>query len=212
MNTFFQYAFSIGHGLTMTLGLTASGFCLGLSLAILTMGCRKQFLLGRLISALCEILRGTPLLLQLALIYFALPALLSIHLSVFLTGLLTLGLNSFAYLSEILRAGIESIPKGQIEAAKTLRIPLYAIWTSVIFPQAIRHVLPALTCELVMLLKETALISTLGGMDIMRTAQSLAAENFNYFLPLSIAAIYYYVITALIEKGGKYIEAKVAIC
>jgi polar amino acid transport system permease protein len=116
------------------------------------------------------------------------------------------GLNSSAYIAEILRAGIENIPKGQFEAAQTLEIPCYYMWKDIILPQVIKNILPAMVSEVIALLKETALIATIGGMDIMRSAQTIAAEQFTYFIPLCIAGAYYYALVLIIEYVGKIAE------
>lgn len=124
-------------------------------------------------------------------------------LSIITAGILTFGLNSSAYVAEILRSGIESLPKGQCEAARTLEIPGFYMWKDIILPQVIKNILPAMVSEVITLLKETALITTIGGVDIMRTAQILAAEKFTYFMPLCIAGVYYYSLVLLVEYLGK---------
>ncbi len=98
--------------------------------------------------------------------------------------------------------------KNQFEAAKTLQIPSFYMWRDIILPQVIKNILPAMINEIIALLKETALISTIGGVDIMRSAQMLAAEQFTYFIPLCLAGAYYYALVLLIEYIGKKIEQK----
>ena len=127
---------------------------------------------------------------------------------VLVTGILTFGLNSSAYVAEILRAGIENIPKGQFEAAKSLKIPNFYLWKDIILPQVIKNILPAMTSEVITLLKETSLISTIGGMDIMRKSQTIAAEHLTYFMPLCIAGVYYYLLVMLVEYIGRKVEKR----
>ena len=198
----------IGKGLALTLelliGSIVTGFLLGTVLSI----CRYQSLGIGLINRFISVMRGTPLILQLSLIYFSAPTLTGFHLSILVAGIVTFGLNSSAYFAEILRAGIESMPKGQFEAASTLRIPVYYLWKDIILPQVFKSVFPAIVNEVISLLKETALISTIGGMDLMRRAESLGAEQFTYFLPLCIAGGYYYGLVLLIETVGKTIEKR----
>ncbi len=196
----------IGTTLILLVGGLVIGFFLGLSIAIL----RYQKKALWIMNAIVSFIRGTPLLLQLGLIYFSLPTLLGIRLNVTTAGLITLGLNSSAYVAEILRAGIESVTKGQFEAAKTLNIPNYFMWKDIILPQVMRNVFPAMVNEAVSLLKETALVATLGGTDIMRKAQALAAEQFTYFTPLCIAGIYYYVMILCFEYAGRKIEKRMS--
>lgn len=198
----------IGKGLSVTLLLLLGSLTLGFFLAVWAAVLRYKKILLRPLNRIISILRGTPLILQLALVYFSTPNLLGIKLSIVSAGVITFGLNSFAYLAEILRAGIESLPKGQFEAAKVLEIPDFYAWRSIILPQVFRTILPALIGEVVALLKETAIISTIGGLDIMRSAQILAAEQFTYFMPLFIAGIYYYLLVLLIEWIGKKIRQR----
>lgn len=190
----------IGEGIFLTLQLLIGGILIGLILGTLASICRYSGKMKFFIERMVSLLRGTPLLLQLSFVYFATPGLLGIKLSVLQAGVITFGLNSSAYISEILRAGIESIPPGQFEAARTLQIPKFYMWKDIILPQVLKNVLPALINEVIALLKETALISTIGGMDIMRRSQAVAAEQFTYFLPLCIAGAYYYLLVFLLER------------
>lgn len=196
----------VGKGVGVTLQLLLGGLVIGLALGIPLSVLRYGGIATRLINAYVSILRGTPLLLQLSIVYFTTPGLIGIKLDILTAGILTFGLNSSAYIAEILRGGIESLPKGQFEAAQTLQIPTYYMWKDIILPQVIRNILPSMINEVIALLKETALIATIGGMDIMRTAQLIAAEQFTYFMPLCIAGAYYYGLVFLIEFVGKKIE------
>ncbi|MFW2533892.1 MULTISPECIES: amino acid ABC transporter permease [unclassified Legionella] len=196
----------IGQGTLLTLELLAGGMLIGILLGTILAILRYNGMAKLLINRFVSIIRGTPLILQLSFIYFAVPGLLGLRLDIVVAGILTFGLNSSAYIAEILRSGIENLPKGQFEAAKTLQIPTFYLWKDIILPQVIKNILPALINEMIALLKETALISTIGGMDLMRKAQSIAAEQFTYFLPLCIAGCYYYGLVLLIEYLGKKIE------
>lgn len=198
----------IGRGILFTLILLLGGIIIGIILGLLSAIARYNMIANIFISRVISIIRATPLILQLAFIYLAIPNLTGINLSVILSGIIAFGLNSSAYIAEILRAGINSIPKGQFEAAQTLKIPYFYLWKDIIMPQVFKNILPAMVNEVIALLKETALIATIGGMDIMRSAQIIAAEQFTYFLPLSIAALYYYALVLLIEYSGKKLEKK----
>lgn len=208
MEQLIQHVLFIGQGVSFTVQLLLGGLSVGLSLAVLASFLRHQQWGTSIIKQLISIIRGTPLILQLAFIYFSAPSVLGVQLSILSAGIITFGLHSFAYLSEILRSGIESLPKGQFEAAQTLQIPTFYMWKDIILPQVMRNILPALTGEVIALLKETALIATIGGMDIMRLSQTLAAEQFTYFTPLVIAGAYYYCFVLLIEAVGKKLEQR----
>ena len=199
----------IGGGIVLTLELMIGGIIIGLILGAILAIMRYSGLGVKTANCFISIIRGTPLLLQLSLFYFTLPNLFGLKLNLLTVGIITFGINSSAYVAEILRSGIESLPKGQFEAAQTLQIPRWPMWKDIIFPQVIRNILPALVNEFIALLKETAIISTLGGMDLMRRAQSIAAEQFTYFVPICIAGIYYYTLILFIEYIGRKIEKRV---
>ena len=208
MNQTLSHALFIAKGILSTLNLLIMSIVIGTIIGILiAITYHKKY--ARLLSSIyISILRGTPVILQLALIYFALPTLLSISISSTSAGIICFGLNSSAYIAEILRGGIESIPKGQFEVAMALGIPSRELWQSIILPQVIINILPAFINEIITLLKETALIATIGGSDIMRLAQIVAAEQFTYFLPLCIAGAYYYILVLLISLIGTFTEKR----
>lgn len=206
MDKLISYVLFIGSGVTVSLGLLIGGLLLGLTLGITLSVLRYKKIGASVINALISIVRGTPLILQLSFVYFSAPTLIGMRLNILTAGILTFGFNSSAYIAEIVRAGIQSLPKGQFEAAKTLEIPSFYMWKDIILPQVIKNILPTMVGEVIALLKETALIATIGGMDIMRMAQMLAAEQFTYFMPLCIAGVYYYGLVLLIEFAGKKIE------
>jgi polar amino acid transport system permease protein len=205
MEDLIQNIFLIGNGIVLTIKLLLGGLFTGLLLGTTLAIARHQDIAQAVINRFISIMRGTPVILQLSFIYFSFPGLTGIRPDILLAGVFTFGLNSSAYIAEIIRAGIEQLPKGQFEAASTLQIPTLYLWKDIILPQVIRNILPALINETIALTKETALISTIGGMDLMRKAQSIAAEQFTYFLPLCIAGGYYYGLVLLIEYLGKQI-------
>lgn len=161
-----------------------------------------------IIASIISVIRGTPVLLQLGFVYFSLPALIGIKLSVLTAGVITLGINSAAYITEILRSGLQSLPKGQFEACQALGISKWHSWKDIILPQVLRNVFPSLINEVVTLTKETALVSVLGEMEILRRAQALAAETYDYFLPMCLAGGVYYLLIKAIEFLGKTVEKR----
>ena len=208
MEELISHLLFIGRGIVLTLQLLSGGLLLGLVLGTILSILRYNGIAVGILNRIISICRGTPLILQLSFVYFAIPGFIGTKLDVSTAGIITFGLNSSAYIAEILRAGIESLPKGQFEAAKTLHIPSFHLWKDIILPQVIQHVLPAMINESIALLKETALIATIGGMDLMRKAQILGAEQFTYFMPLCIAGGYYYALVLFIETVGKKIETR----
>lgn len=209
-DAFFSSFDFVLQGLSVTLTYTflalISGIPLGIVLAVMKL--RSKGFLFRFAQGYTSIFRGTPLLVQLGLFYFATPQLTGIHLSAFQAGILTFTLNSAAYVSEIFRSGIQSIDKAQIESAKILGLNQIQIYIHIIFPQTIRKILPSLLNEMIDLLKETALVSTIGEMDIMFRARQVATEKFLYFEPYLLAALFYYVLVFIISTLGSFVERK----
>lgn len=157
MTDVMQNLFFIGKGIVLTMQLLTGGMLIGVLLGTLLSICRHQGVACFVINRFISILRGTPLILQLSFIYFAVPVLLGMRPSILVAGIVAFGLNSSAYFAEILRAGIESLPKGQFEAALTLQIPTFYLWKDIILPQVARNIFPAMINEMIALLKETAL-------------------------------------------------------
>ncbi|MDE5412202.1 amino acid ABC transporter permease [Alkalihalobacterium chitinilyticum] len=182
------------------------GLILGTFLAILKIG--KVKVLVILSDIYTSIFRGTPLILQLSIIYFATPQLIDYNISAYEAGVLTFGLNSAAYISEIIRAGIQAVDKGQKEAAEALGIPYNQMMLKIILPQAFRNILPALFNEFITLTKESAIVSVIGVMDILRRSQVVASNTFAYFEPLLIAGVIYYVLVMALTLLGKLLERR----
>lgn len=185
------------------------GLIIGIALALFKIS--HKSILRFFADIYTSVFRGTPLLIQLSIIYFGLPSIIGVKLSACTAGILAFSLNSGAYVSEIIRAGIRAIDKGQFESAKALGIPPTLMMKDIILPQAIRYILPSLINELINLIKESAIISMIGEMDLMRRAQVIAAEKFNFFLPMLIAAIIYYFLVLVISILAKRLEKKLAV-
>jgi polar amino acid transport system permease protein len=203
----------IAKGVIITLQYSATSVFLGLIIGIFIAMCKisSNIIVSNLANFYTSIFRGTPLLIQLSIIYFAIPSLMNIKISVFAGGIIAFSLNSGAYVSEIIRAGILSIDTGQFEAAKVLNVPKFYIYKDIIIPQAVRNILPSLVNELIDLVKESSLISILGEMDLMHRAQLVSAETYKYFMPMCIAAACYYCIVMLLSYLAKVLERKLAI-
>lgn len=157
-------------------------------------------------KAYVSLFRGTPLLVQLLLIYFGLPHLLHIQITPFEAGIAAFSLNSAAYVCEIIRSGIQSIDKGQMEAALSLGVPRSVAMRQIILPQAVKNILPALVNEMVNLLKESAIISVIGEADLLRRAQVIAAEKYIYFEPYLAVALIYYILVMILTQFAKLLE------
>ena len=202
----------IAEGTVVTLQYSILSVIFGLMIGVILAICKtSKYTSFRIFADIyTSIFRGTPLLIQLMIVYYGLP-IIGIKLTVFVAGVLAFSLNSGAYVSEVIRAGINAVEKGQFEAAKALGIPKYLAMKDIILPQAIRKILPSLINELINLLKESAIISILGEMDLMRRAQVVAAESYSFFTPMITAALCYYILVISFTALAKILEKRLAI-
>jgi len=157
-----------------------------------------------------EIIRGTPALLQLFYIYFVLPA-FGIKLPPFTAGVIGLTLNYSAYLSEVYRAGIQAVAKGQLEAAQALGMSRTLMMRLIILPQAIRIVVPPLGNYFISLFKDTALASLITVRELLFTGQIIAATNFQFFAIFTIIGVIYLAISYPGSLGVQYLERRMKI-
>ena len=196
----------IGVTLQIVAGATVIGIVLGVLLSLCKIG--KIAPLRWFANFYTSIFRGTPLVLQLMIIYFALPQVLDIQIGAMTAAILAFGLNSGAYISEIIRAGINAVDKGQVEAAKALGVPYGKMMKDIILPQAIKNILPSLMNEFITLNKESAIVTVVGAMDIMRRAYVVGGDKYMYFEPLLIAGAIYYVMTLILTFLGSMLEKR----
>ncbi|WP_068676185.1 amino acid ABC transporter permease [Oceanobacillus sp. Castelsardo] len=197
-------------GIWATLEFVIFSIIIGLVLGTLLALCKISgvSLLKWVANAYTSIFRGTPLILQLMIIYYAIPQLTGYDIPIFLSAVLTFGLNSAAYVSEIIRAGIMAVDKGQMEAAEALGIPYRPMMLNIILPQAIKNILPALLNEFITLTKESAIVSTIGYLDLMRRAQIVGADIYRNFEPLLLAGAIYWVMVFILTKIGQAVERR----
>ena len=156
-----------------------------------------------------NVIRGTPLFLQIYFAYVGLP-IAGIRAPLLITGVIVLALNSSAYLAEIFRAGIQSISRGQFEAASSLGMTYWQAMRYVIVPQTVKRVLPTMTSEFILLFKDTALLSAVGVFELMLYANSLATRSGN-LTPFVVAAVYYLMVTIPLINWVASLERKLAI-
>ncbi|MBQ9910238.1 MAG: amino acid ABC transporter permease [Lachnospiraceae bacterium] len=151
-------------------------------------------------TAFVAVIRGTPMLLQLYVGYFLVPKILPFQVSEFSSVAVALALNSAAYVSEIFRSGIEAVDKGQMEAARTLGLSYSQAMKKVVFPQAVKNILPALGNEFIMIVKDTSLASTFFIGDIMTSYLKVKGITYLPFENLTIVAIIYFVLTFILTR------------
>ena len=198
------------QGILVTLQFTflsaLLGFIWGTILSLFKISSNKP--LVWFANAYTSVFRGTPLLLQIALVYYATPQLTGYDIPALLAGVITFTLNSGAYVSETIRAGILAVDKGQREAALSLGVAYQPMMSDIILPQALKNILPALVNESIALLKDSALVSTIGVADLLRRAQVVGAEKYIYFEPLLFAGIVYYLMVMSLTWGGSVLERR----
>ena len=186
----------------MVLGLT-----LGFGVAMARLG--RVALLRAVAGVYVSFIRGTPLLVQIFVIYYGLPS-LGLTFSPVVGGVLALTLNAAAYLSETLRSAIQAVPPGQREAALSLGLNARQTLWLVIMPQAARVALPSLGNSLISLVKDTSLVSVITVVELMRSAQLVVARTFEPFGPYLMAAIVYWVICSVLEVGQRLLERRLS--
>ncbi len=170
------------------------GVVLGTLLGIMKQS--KIWILKTISTAYIEFVRGTPLLVQLFIVYYGLP----INLSAILAGVVALTLNSGAYVAEIIRAGIEAVDRGQVEAARSLGMTHIQSMRHIILPQALKNILPVLGNEFITVIKESSIVSVIGIPEIMYNAETVRGNTFKPFEPLLVAAVIYFVLTYSLSK------------
>lgn len=197
-------------GIKITILISLIGVALGsiLGAFVALMKLSKIKIISWIASIYIEILRGTPMLVQVFIVFFGMTAALGLDISALVCGTIALVINSSAYIAEIIRAGITAVDKGQMEAARSLGLNYRQTMKSVIMPQAIKNILPALGNEFVTLIKESSIVSTIGVGEIMFNAQVVQGISFDPFTPLLVAAALYFVLTFVLTRIMNMIEGR----
>ncbi|HGO3843149.1 TPA: ABC transporter permease subunit [Staphylococcus aureus] len=197
-------------GIKITILISLIGVALGsiLGAFVALMKLSKIKIISWIASIYIEILRGTPMLVQVFIVFFGITAALGLDISALVCGTIALVINSSAYIAEIIRAGINAVDKGQMEAARSLGLNYRQTMKSVIMPQAIKNILPALGNEFVTLIKESSIVSTIGVGEIMFNAQVVQGISFDPFTPLLVAAALYFLLTFVLTRIMNMIEGR----
>lgn len=197
-------------GIKITILISLIGVALGsiLGAFVALMKLSKIKIISWIASIYIEILRGTPMLVQVFIVFFGITAALGLDISALVCGTIALVINSSAYIAEIIHAGINAVDKGQMEAARSLGLNYRQTMKSVIMPQAIKNILPALGNEFVTLIKESSIVSTIGVGEIMFNAQVVQGISFDPFTPLLVAAALYFVLTFVLTRIMNMIEGR----
>jgi polar amino acid transport system permease protein len=198
------------QGAWVTLRVTVLSLVFGILLGTLVALARMSPLrwLSRLTLGYIELLRGTPLLVQIFLIFFGIPQLTQQQINEFVAGVIAFSINSSAYVAEILRAGIQSIPKGQREAALSLGFSPTQTLRYVILPQAFTRVIPPLVNEGITLLKNSSLLSAIAVVELTRAGQLISARTFRPFEMYLAVSLIYLVMTLVLSWVARRLEAR----
>lgn len=211
LNILYKYWPNLLHGTLLTLKISFSsaliGFALGTILGFWQSS--KSKFLRYMVTTFVTIIRGTPMLIQIAFMYFVVFPTLGVQTSALYIAIFAIGVNSSAYICEVIRSGIQSIDYGQIEAAKTLGLSKGQIDRFIIFPQALSAVLPAIGNEIITLVKDSSLASTIGVMELFKEGKNIINQTYDAITIFIIVALIYLLITSTISFVLRIIEIKV---
>lgn len=185
----------LGYTLLISLFSVLLGLVIGILMALMRLS--KSKILRAVSGIYIDIIRGTPTMVQLLIIYFVIFA--NVHIDKWVVGFIAFGINSGAYIAEIVRGGILSVNIGQTEAGRSLGMTHKQTMASIVMPQAMKNILPALGNEFVVLIKETAVIGMIANIDLVGAARKVQSLTYDYLIPLLSIAVIYYVVIKIIS-------------
>ena len=201
------------QGLRATIQIAVIGLIIGIVLGTLIALIKvmpKYKILPRILSAICDIyvgfFRGTPMVVQLLLGYYVLLPALGIASDAIVVAIIIFGLNSGAYVSEIMRAGIQSVDGGQLEAGRAVGLSFGTTMLKIVIPQAVKNILPTLGNEFIALIKETSVVSFVGAADLYVAFNYIGSNSYEFMIPYLVMALIYIVLVLIISLGIKIME------
>ena len=201
------------EGLTNTLIIAVSGLLIGIVIGTVIAAVKvmpKYKLMPRVLDGICSVyvgfFRGTPIVVQLLLAYYVICPLIGVKLGSLNTCVIVFGLNSGAYVSEMMRAGIQSVDYGQMEAGRALGMSYFATMMKIIVPQAVKNILPTLGNEFIALIKDTSVASFVAAVDLYKVFTEIGTSNYEYLVPYLAMALIYIILVLLITVLFKIIE------
>lgn len=207
------YALSIlpellrGLMITVQATLLATAIALPLGLVLILIRVAGIPVVSRAVWFLIEFLRGTPFLIQLYFIFYVMPN-YGVTLSPFTTGVIALGIYGAARAAELYRAGIEALPPGQWEACMALGLPLPYVWRGVVMPQVVPVVTPMLGNLVIVMFKDSAVLSTITVLELVATAKDIGVMTFRYLEPLTLAGLLFWIVSYAAAHGVRHLEAR----
>ena len=201
------------EGLKNTLLIAVIGLIIGIVLGTLIATVRvipKYKVLPRVLNGICSfyvgLFRGTPMVVQLLVFYYVLLPIIGVKMTGVQVSMMVFGLNSAAYISEIMRSGIMSVDAGQLEAGRAVGLSFSVSMVKIVIPQAVKNILPTLGNEFIALIKETSVVSFVGAADLYVAFNYIGSNSYEYMVPYLVMAINYIVIVLLISGGIKLME------
>lgn len=201
------------EGLQNTLIIAVSGLLIGIVIGTLIATVRtmpKYKLLPRILNGICEfyvsVFRGTPMVVQLLIFYYVMLPLMEIKMTGVQVSMLVFGLNSGAYISEIMRSGIQAVDPGQMEAGRAVGLPFSVAMIKIIIPQAVKNILPTLGNEFITLIKETSVVSFVGALDLYVAFSYIGSNSYEFMVPYLAMALIYIVLVLVISLMIKLME------
>ena len=201
------------EGLQNTLLIAVLGLVIGVLIGILIATVRvvpKYSYLPRILNGFCSfyvgLFRGTPIVVQLLVCYYVLLPLVGLKLTGVQVSILVFGLNSGAYISEMMRAGIQSVDPGQMEAGRAVGLSFATTMRKIVIPQAVKNILPTLGNEFIALIKETSVVSFVGAADLYVAFNYIGSNSYEFMVPYLVMAVIYIVLVLLISLGIKLME------
>lgn len=199
---------AMGKTMELTfLSLVFASF-VGLFFGLLNVSKRKIFHV--IANVYIDCVRGVPLIVLAFFVYFGIPMALGIRLSALTAGIISLSLNAGAYMAEIVRAGIQSVDKGQMEAARSLGLPYGTAMRRVVLPQAVKTMIPSIINQFIITLKDTSILSVIGFPELVKAGQIVIARNFETFRMWAIIAVMYLIVITTLSKVARALERKVS--
>ncbi len=203
------------EGLQNTIIIAVVGLIIGTVIGTLIAAVRvmpKYKLMPRILDKICSVyvsfFRGTPMVVQLLLFYYVLFPLLEINMTSVPVAVLVFGLNSGAYISEIMRGGILSVDAGQMEGARAMGLSFSAAMMKIVIPQAVKNILPTMGNEFITLIKETSIVSFVGAIDLYKAFNSIGTNNYEFMVPYLAMALVYIVLVLIITFGIHLMERR----
>lgn len=206
-------------GAMISLGIAALSLLIGLIFGVLGASAKisNNKVLRLIANIYVEVIRGTPMLLQIMIIFNVIPIIVTqvtgsvFRMPYYLIGIIAMSINSGAYTTELIRSGINGVDKGQWEACKTLGLTRWQTMRFVILPQAFKRIIPPIVSEFITLIKDSSLISVIGAVELMNSAKIIGNQYYDFMSPYCLAAIYYLIMTLTISYIARKLERKLAV-